>query len=152
VALPSLSVAVQDLPETRNSCRFGFVSTGEKVSYCSGWGLTIVDIRRYTGLAVYVFQINTYSPYDVGSTYSIFLEGPGGTPYELGADYTVELHHETAQGTFGGMLTVPLQLRTVDIDEEFACFFNPNFGGFEMCRGNSTHARFLTGRAIARGS
>ena len=156
VALPSLSVAVQDLPQASGTCRRGFVSSGERVSYCSFasglTGLTTVDVRRSSGLAVYVFDVHTYSPYDEQFVHQIMLEGPGGTPYPLGEDYTVEIQHETAQGTFGGTVTIPLQTQTVDVDEPFACWFNPIFGGFEMCRGSSTHARFLNGRGMAFGS
>ena len=134
VALPSFSIAVQDLPDGGDpACRYAFMSNGMSLEFCA-WDIsTTVAMTTYVGSAVYVEKkglVTSTGQYDWSeySTYSVEYEG---SRFALGADYTAELLHETGQGVYGGSVGLPLERLSFNEDEH-SCV-GPADNGQEIC-------------------
>ena len=96
MALPSESFLVEDLPDFDGTCRYGHVSGGGDFTVCAWSGFTEIYSFRGGMLATYVLDLKTNGVYGDVSSYFTSTEAFGGF-VTLGADYTAELLHETAE-------------------------------------------------------
>jgi len=151
VALPSVSVNVQDLPEYNRYCRYGRVSGGRAVQLCSGFGATEVYSWQDGTFATYVIETSSNGVYGSASAYHTWTEGPSGTFTALGADYTAELLHETEQGVYGGALSIVLEKGSGELNQ-YMC--GPVYGRpyDVICITQVSHGSYAFGSGSTGGS
>lgn len=148
VALPSASVAVQDLPEFNGACRYGNLSSGHSFSLCNWDGGTEVNAWLGASFATYVYWLSSDGIYGTTSAYHTQTEGPDGTFYALGADYTAELLHESDAGVHGGSLSVPLEKWSGELNQH-TCRNWPN--STVMCITQLSHGTTVIGSGSTAG-
>ena len=108
VALPSISVAVQDLPDNGQGCGIGHFDQ-QFVVFCSGAGFTQLSYSRNAGFATYVTTTSSNGTYGDAYFQNTFVDGPYGEFVTLGSDYSVELLHEAEGAIHGVALSIPLE-------------------------------------------
>ena len=151
VALPSESVAVQDLPEFDGRCRYGWLASGASIAICSWYGATEVYAWRGATFATYVENASSNGVYGTTSAYYTWTEGPDGTFIALGADYTAELLHETEEGMHGGSLSIPLEKGSGGLNQH-TCAPRPLRFNEVWCITQVSHGTWAFGSGSAGGS
>ena len=115
VALPSSSVAIQDLPEFDGNCWWGMLADGQGLGACAWGGFTELYVWRNATLATYVITQSSNGFYGTVNSYHTWTDQEREF-ITLGADYAAELLHETADGVFGGALSIPLETQVSQVN------------------------------------